>query len=157
MANLQITLRGKCHWLNLKVKISSYSTFISQIRHPRHPAPGHSAVGGGPGQDEGPGGRAPGTCPHPTSGGGAGHQVSHNCQLDNSCTQNLSFADIKEKVLLCLISLTDYLQKQNTYRDVLTAYRDAIQFVHDQTVRLMNKGLTGRQCAEVITGLSLVN
>ena len=31
----------------------------------------------------------------------------------------------------------------------MTAYRDAIQYVHDQTVRLMNKGLTGRQCAEV--------
>lgn len=25
-------------------------------------------------------------------------------------------------------------------RDVLLAYRDAIQFVHDQAVRLMNKG-----------------
>ena len=26
--------------------------------------------------------------------------------------------------------------------EALTLYRDAIQFVHDQTVRLMNKGLT---------------
>ena len=45
----------------------------------------------------------------------------------------------------------------------MTAYRDAIQYVHDQTVRLMNKGLTGRQCAEVeswwcdLSGLSWVN
>ena len=34
--------------------------------------------------------------------------------------------------------------------DTLTAYRDAIQFVHDQTVRHMNKGLTGRETAETV-------
>merc|ERR1719290_757218 len=34
--------------------------------------------------------------------------------------------------------------------DTLTAYRDAIQFVHDQTVRYMNKGLTGREIAKKV-------
>ena len=47
---------------------------------------------------------------------------------------------------------TQPLEGEQEIRDVLTAYRDAIQFVHDQTVRLMNKGLTGRQCAEVRQG-----
>ena len=42
------------------------------------------------------------------------------------------------------------LEGADTIREVLTAYRDAIQFVHDQTVRFMNKGLTGRQIAEVV-------
>ncbi len=32
--------------------------------------------------------------------------------------------------------------------ETLTNYRDAIQFVHDQTIRLMNKGLTPSQIAE---------
>ena len=42
------------------------------------------------------------------------------------------------------------LEGAETIREVVTAYRDAIQFVHDQTVRFMNKGLTGRQIAEVV-------
>jgi len=37
-------------------------------------------------------------------------------------------------------------QIQNTLRD----YRDAIQFVHDQTIRLMNKGLTPDELAEQV-------
>merc|ERR1719445_235369 len=45
---------------------------------------------------------------------------------------------------------TQPLEGEQDIRDVLTVYRDAIQFVHDQTVRLMNKGLTGRQCAEAV-------
>jgi len=32
-------------------------------------------------------------------------------------------------------------------QEILTNYRDAIQFVHDQTIRLMNKGLTPREIA----------
>lgn len=32
----------------------------------------------------------------------------------------------------------------------MTAYRDAIQIVHDQTVRHMNKGLSGREIAEIV-------
>ncbi|MCD1295074.1 MBL fold metallo-hydrolase [Methanocella sp. CWC-04] len=35
-------------------------------------------------------------------------------------------------------------------RGILTAYRDAIQFVHDQTVRFMNKGLTPDELVEVV-------
>lgn len=34
--------------------------------------------------------------------------------------------------------------------DVLTAYRDAIQFTHDQTVRYMNHGLTPDELVEVV-------
>jgi alkyl sulfatase BDS1-like metallo-beta-lactamase superfamily hydrolase len=34
--------------------------------------------------------------------------------------------------------------------EVLRSYRDAIQFVHDQTVRQMNKGLTPDELAEVV-------
>ncbi len=34
--------------------------------------------------------------------------------------------------------------------EVLTAYRDAIQFVHDQTVRSMNRGLTPDELVEVV-------
>jgi len=34
--------------------------------------------------------------------------------------------------------------------DVLTAYRDAIQFTHDQTVRYMNQGLTPDELVEVV-------
>jgi alkyl sulfatase BDS1-like metallo-beta-lactamase superfamily hydrolase len=33
---------------------------------------------------------------------------------------------------------------------ILTAYRDAIQFVHDQTVRLMNQGLTPDELVEAV-------
>jgi alkyl sulfatase BDS1-like metallo-beta-lactamase superfamily hydrolase len=34
--------------------------------------------------------------------------------------------------------------------DVLTSYRDAIQFTHDQTVRYMNRGLTPDELVEVV-------
>lgn len=37
--------------------------------------------------------------------------------------------------------------------EMLTAYRDAIQYVHDQTVRQMNKGLTPNEIAEVVSQL----
>ena len=33
------------------------------------------------------------------------------------------------------------VEGQDTIKDIVTAYRDAIQYVHDQTVRYMNKGL----------------
>ena len=33
-----------------------------------------------------------------------------------------------------------YLQGEDVIMDTLTCYRDAIQFVHDQTVRYMTKG-----------------
>ena len=42
------------------------------------------------------------------------------------------------------------LSGEEKIRETITAYRDAIQFVHDQTVRLMNKGLSGRQTAEMV-------
>ncbi len=35
-------------------------------------------------------------------------------------------------------------------QDMLTAYRDAIQFVHDQTIRYMNMGYTPEQLVEVV-------
>lgn len=34
--------------------------------------------------------------------------------------------------------------------DILTAYRDGIQYVHDQTIRLMNKGLTPDELVEQV-------
>lgn len=37
--------------------------------------------------------------------------------------------------------------------EMLTAYRDAIQYVHDQTVRQMNRGLTPDEIAEVVSQL----
>lgn len=37
--------------------------------------------------------------------------------------------------------------------EMLTAYRDAIQYVHDQTVRQMNKGLTPDEIAEAVAHL----
>ncbi len=36
-------------------------------------------------------------------------------------------------------------------QNMLTAYRDAIQFVHDQTIRYMNKGYTPDELVEVVT------
>merc|ERR1719232_2461343 len=52
----------------------------------------------------------------------------------------------------------DYLVPQHTrpvtgaenIKEIVIAYRDAIQFVHDQTVRYMNKGLSGREIAETV-------
>jgi alkyl sulfatase BDS1-like metallo-beta-lactamase superfamily hydrolase len=35
--------------------------------------------------------------------------------------------------------------------NMLTAYRDAIQFVHDQTIRFMNQGYTPEQLVEMVT------
>jgi len=35
-------------------------------------------------------------------------------------------------------------------QEMLTAYRDAIQYVHDQTIRYMNKGYTPEQLVEVV-------
>jgi alkyl sulfatase BDS1-like metallo-beta-lactamase superfamily hydrolase len=35
-------------------------------------------------------------------------------------------------------------------QNMLTAYRDAIQFVHDQTIRYMNRGYTPEQLVEVV-------
>jgi len=40
------------------------------------------------------------------------------------------------------------IEGKDTIKEIVTAYRDAIQFVHDQTVRHMNKGLSGLQIAE---------
>jgi alkyl sulfatase BDS1-like metallo-beta-lactamase superfamily hydrolase len=37
--------------------------------------------------------------------------------------------------------------------DLLTSYRDAIQYVHDQTIRNMNKGLTPDELVEVVSKL----
>jgi alkyl sulfatase BDS1-like metallo-beta-lactamase superfamily hydrolase len=37
--------------------------------------------------------------------------------------------------------------------ELLTSYRDAIQFVHDQTIRNMNKGLTPDELVEVVSKL----
>ena len=38
----------------------------------------------------------------------------------------------------------------DTIYDTLTNYRDAIQFVHDQTIRLMNQGLTPLEIVEQV-------
>ena len=38
-------------------------------------------------------------------------------------------------------------------QNMLTAYRDAIQYVHDQTVRYMNKGYTPDELVEVVAAL----
>ena len=35
-------------------------------------------------------------------------------------------------------------------QNMLTAYRDAIQFVHDQTIRYINKGYTPDELVEVV-------
>jgi alkyl sulfatase BDS1-like metallo-beta-lactamase superfamily hydrolase len=37
--------------------------------------------------------------------------------------------------------------------DVLTVYRDSIQFIHDQTIRHMNRGFTGDELADAIPAL----
>ena len=42
------------------------------------------------------------------------------------------------------------IQGKAQVEDVLTAYRDGIQFVHDQTIRLMNKGLTPDELVEAV-------
>jgi len=45
---------------------------------------------------------------------------------------------------------TQPIEGKEKILDTLTAYRDAIQFVHDQTVRYMNKGMSGREIAETV-------
>ena len=42
-------------------------------------------------------------------------------------------------------------------RETLTAYRDAIQYVHDQTVRLMNKGDENNVAIQIIIGIRILN
>lgn len=42
---------------------------------------------------------------------------------------------------------------QANVEELLTVYRDAIQYVHDQTVRQMNRGLTPDEIAEVVSQL----
>lgn len=42
------------------------------------------------------------------------------------------------------------LYGEDIIMETLTAYRDAIQFVHDQTVRYMNKGLTDREISKKV-------
>ncbi|KAK3086771.1 hypothetical protein FSP39_023099 [Pinctada imbricata] len=39
---------------------------------------------------------------------------------------------------------------EDNIRDILVPYRDAIQFVHDQTVRYINQGLSPEEIAEII-------
>lgn len=47
-------------------------------------------------------------------------------------------------------SHTEVIRGAETAYKILTDYRDAIQFVHDQTVRGMNKGLTPDELAETV-------
>ncbi len=42
---------------------------------------------------------------------------------------------------------------QDKIEEMLTAYRDAIQYVHDQTIRLLNKGLTPDEIVEQVAHL----
>jgi alkyl sulfatase BDS1-like metallo-beta-lactamase superfamily hydrolase len=42
---------------------------------------------------------------------------------------------------------------QDEVRDLLTSYRDAMQYIHDQTVRLMARGLTPDEVVEVVNEL----
>jgi alkyl sulfatase BDS1-like metallo-beta-lactamase superfamily hydrolase len=45
------------------------------------------------------------------------------------------------------------LTGQDEVRELLTAYRDAMQYLHDQTVRLMARGLTPDELVEVVAEL----
>lgn len=45
------------------------------------------------------------------------------------------------------------IEGEDNIYEMLTAYRDAIQFTHDQTVRYMNKGLTPDELVEIISEL----
>ena len=47
-------------------------------------------------------------------------------------------------------SHTRSISGQELVSETLTAYRDAIQFVHDQTIRGINRGLTPDELAEVV-------
>lgn len=48
-------------------------------------------------------------------------------------------------------SHTRPLQGKRYIKETLTAYRDAIQFIHDQTVRYINKGYTKEEIVELVT------
>ena len=39
---------------------------------------------------------------------------------------------------------------KETIQDALNIYRDAIQYIHDQTIRLMNQGLYPDEIAEIV-------
>jgi alkyl sulfatase BDS1-like metallo-beta-lactamase superfamily hydrolase len=45
------------------------------------------------------------------------------------------------------------LTGQDEVRDLLVVYRDALQYIHDQTVRLMTRGLTPDELVEVVAEL----
>jgi len=45
---------------------------------------------------------------------------------------------------------TSVIYGRENVKSILTAYRDAIQFVHDQTVRYMNKGYTAQEIVELV-------
>lgn len=51
---------------------------------------------------------------------------------------------------ILVLGHTRPLQGAETIHSTLTAYRDAIQFMHDQTVRLMNKGMTLNDIAQTV-------
>ena len=42
------------------------------------------------------------------------------------------------------------VEERDTIKEIVTAYRDAIQYVHDQTVRHMNKGLSGLEISQIV-------
>lgn len=42
---------------------------------------------------------------------------------------------------------------QDDVRELLTVYRDAMQYVHDQTIRFMARGLTPDELVDVVSGL----
>jgi alkyl sulfatase BDS1-like metallo-beta-lactamase superfamily hydrolase len=42
------------------------------------------------------------------------------------------------------------LLEKKTSRKCLETYRDAIQYIHDQTIRLMNEGLYPDEIADII-------
>lgn len=54
------------------------------------------------------------------------------------------------KPAVIIPSHTEIIRGDKEGYEILTAYRDAIQYVHDQTVKGMNKGLTPNELAEQI-------
>lgn len=56
--------------------------------------------------------------------------------------------ELKPEVIIP--SHTEIIRGEKEVYEILTAYRDAIQYVHDQTVRGMNKGFTPDELAEQI-------
>jgi len=57
---------------------------------------------------------------------------------------------IKLKPEILVPQHTRPLHGGETILDTLVSYRDAIQYVHDQTVRFMNKGLTAQEIADIV-------